>query len=138
MKNNFFIYICLIVITVLSLYCNPVEKDQIKLLITCEGTFTAYYNLNGNFTSINQDQIIDTSTVYYYENSFDDLNIIEVFATRDSCTDTLRLNIYRNGKRIKDAVLSAGTTETCSDNDLELDYEYNEENANTTTTTKSI
>ena len=69
--------------------CDDEEKDPIKILVTCSGPFSGYYIYNsstpvgfGGGTTGDNPYIISGST-YYYERSFNDLDSIEVDATRD-------------------------------------------------------
>jgi hypothetical protein len=138
MKNNLFIYIS-IIISIFSFSCNPAEKDEIKLLVVCNGTFSGWFYLNGDTPATGfgggstTRPYVQTGSTYYYEEIYTDLSTLEITATRDNCTDPIWIKIYRNDKKVTEKMLDANYSTSCSTNSISLDYIYEEENTDNTT-----
>lgn len=112
--------------------CDPGDKDKIKLIVLCDGTFQGTYIYNGNTPvgfggSSTENPYHQTGSSYYYEKVFNDLDSLEVDTTRDYCTDSLQVKIYREDTKVKEEVLDANSDSSCTNNYINLPYEYGEE-----------
>jgi hypothetical protein len=133
------------IIIIFSLFvvsCGDEEKDEIKLLVICDGPFegTFIYNSGtpvGFGGSSTENPYHQTGSSYYFQTRFDDLDSVEVDATRETCTDSLKIKIYRTDSKVKEEVLDAYSYTDCGDNSLNLTYDYGEEEDDDTTTTTS-
>jgi hypothetical protein len=120
-----------IIFSLLTLSCGDEEKDEIKLLVICDGPFEGTYIYNSEIPvgfggSSTENPYHQTGSSYYYQKTFDDLDSIEIDATREECTDSLKIKIYRESDKVKEEVLEADSDTSCSDNSLNLTYNYDE------------
>jgi hypothetical protein len=133
---NTFIIFCL-----LSFSCSD-EKDKIKLLVICDGPFEGTYIYNsetpvGFGGSSAENPYHQTGSSYYFQTTLNDLDSIEVDATREECADSLKIKIYRESDKVKEEELDADSDTSCSDNSLNLTYTYDEESDDDSTSSSS-
>ena len=138
--NKMLILIATIIIFSIIIRCDSENKDKIKLIVLCDGTFQGTYIYNGKTPvgfggDSEENPYHQTGSSYYYEKIFKDLDSLEVDATRDFCTDSIRIKIYRDDIKVMEEVLDADSESTCIDNSVSISYEYGEED-NTTSTTE--
>ncbi|MFH0974211.1 MAG: hypothetical protein V1874_00340 [Spirochaetota bacterium] len=141
-KHKLFSLIIIIIFSLIRMSCGEDKKDEIKMLVICDGPFegTFIYNSDtpvGFGGSSTENPYHQTGNSYYFQKTFDDLDSIEVDATRDECTDSLKIKIYRDDEKIKEESLSADSDDDCSDNSLSLTYTYDEEEDDDDSTSSS-
>ncbi len=130
-------------LTMLFTACNSDETDNIKVQVTCYGTFSGDFRFNGNSpVSFGGDLTDDslkyhnTGSLYYWEYTFSGLEYIKVTAVRDYKTDRLEIDLVRDKKSIKSTILDADdANESYADMSIILEYEYGEEETSTSSST---
>jgi hypothetical protein len=132
MQNIGLLFFSIIITFSLSLISCSEELDEIKLLVLCDGPFEGTYILNSDTPvgfggSSDENPYIQTGNSYYFQKTFDDLDSLDVDATRELCSDSLKIKIYRDDTKVKEAYLDADSDDDCSDLTLNLTYEYDEE-----------
>jgi hypothetical protein len=141
-NRKLFSLIIIIIFSLIRMSCGEDKKDEIKMLVICDGLFEGIYIYNsetpvGFGGSSTENPYHQTGSSYYFQKKFDDMDSIEVDATREECTDSLKIKIYRDDEKVKEEVLEADSDDSCSDNSLNLTYTYDEEEDDNTTTTSS-
>jgi hypothetical protein len=115
--------------------CDDEEKDQIKLLVSCDNSNTpsfngSYYLNSDNPVGFQNNQT--SGSAYFYTITFNDLDSLSVDVTINrSAADitnntpfTLTIRIYKDNSQVK--IKSVTSTGTTTDSIINFTYSYGE------------
>jgi hypothetical protein len=126
------------IFSLLILSCQSEKNDPITFRVTSTSSVGVFvggrYDINGgpSITFVGSNL---GSGVYEYETTLEDVDYLEVSASKNDKSDTLKIKIYRNGIKVKETSLdSLALNGAAYIYNLELDYKYDEESTSTTTT----
>ncbi len=131
-----FIIIIFLLISTIFLSCNDDEKDPIEFAIIGGGLFEGWYRINSGIPiGFGSDNLyLIAGGQYFFGGELDDVEKIEISATRIDYRDTLNLSITKDDVTVKEVILDADTVQSNATMTIELEYEYGETSTTTTTT----
>ncbi|MCU0845307.1 MAG: hypothetical protein MUC76_10320 [Spirochaetes bacterium] len=126
MKNPaFYIFFVLFAAILFAPRCSDLPKDPIQIRVLSDQTFTGHYIVDGGPTnSIGGADVILNGTVWEFNVEIEELDGVEVLATRDAASTYIKIMIYRDGNKVKEKQLDAAGSLV-----LTLEYTYDEENS---------
>ena len=130
---HFVKYILLILTFSLFLSCND-DPDEYKLKVICiDSQISGFYVVDAGSTQTFTGTMILNNT-YEFEREFEDIETLEVTATKEKGDASLSIKIYKNQRIVKEKTLGSDDTSD-PELDLQLVYEDGEED---TTSSKSL
>ena len=127
-------WLFLFIIMVITIIACSEDKTKIKFKIICTGSstsnsFTGYYIADGGDT-------ISFSANPEYDKELENIDFLEISATKSQPDAAITIKIYRDDTRVKYSNLDANykSDGTNVQNTLTLDYHVGEENTDTDTT----
>lgn len=131
MNKYFKLVICIFILALLRFSCSDDDKDDIKLLVTCNAPFTGMYIYNGGnpVGYGGPGGYVISGSTYYYSIIFDDLDsiIVDASITRtggDTNSYTLTIRIFKDGSEVKKQ--SINSTGVSTDTISGFSYTYDE------------
>ena len=119
----------LLTLTPLILSCSE-DQDPIKFKVTCTGgNFSGYYIVDGGATNTFEGTLIENE-IHEFEKEIEDIDTLEVSATKIDPQPLLEIRIYRDSTKVKEISIESNETISGSDDykyTVLLDYEYGEE-----------